>query len=93
MGSNDNTTFLPLSPKIGGQIMNNKLKVCQFFTKEQAKHVYKKTELGDIINTEILHQEIKQEMQLNRIDDTSRETNSYKELIVYTAEKIEPLLT
>ena len=32
------------------------------------------------------------ERQLNRIDDTNRETNPYKELIVNTAEKIEPLL-
>ena len=31
--------------------------------------------------------------QLNRMDDTSRETNPYKELIVNNAEKIEPLLT
>ena len=30
--------------------------------------------------------------QLNRIDDTSREINPYKELIVKNAEKIEPLL-
>ena len=32
-----------------------------------------------MINTETLHQEIEQERQLNRIDDTSRETNSHKE--------------
>ena len=36
---------------------------------------------------------MEQERQLNRIDDTSRETNPYKELIVNNAEKIEPLLT
>ena len=42
-------------------------------TKEQANHVYKKTEPGEIINTETLGQEIEQERQLNRIDDTSGE--------------------
>ena len=62
-------------------------------TKEQAEHVYKKTESSDIINTETLHQEIEQERQLNRIDDASRETNPYKELIVNNAERLEPLLT
>ena len=62
-------------------------------TKEQAKYVYKKTESGEIINTETLHQEIEQERKLNRIDDTSRDTNSHKELIVNNAEKIEPLVT
>ena len=40
-----------------------------------------------------MHQEIEQERQLNRIDDTKRETKPCKELIVDNAEKIEPLLT
>ena len=62
-------------------------------TREQAYHVYKKTESGKVINTETLSQELEQERQLNEIDDTSRETNPYKELIVNNAEKIEPLLT
>ena len=38
-------------------------------------------------------QEIEQERQLSSMDDTSRETNPYKEMIVNNAEKIEPLLT
>ena len=62
-------------------------------TREQAKHVYKKTESSEIINTETLSQELEQERQFNRIDDTSGETNPYKELIVNNAKKIEPLLT
>ena len=41
----------------------------------------------------MIEQELVQEKQLNRIDDTSRETNPYKELIVNNAEKIEPLMT
>ena len=61
-------------------------------TRDQANHVYKKTELGEVINTETLQQELEQERQLNRIDDTSGETNPYKEVIVNDAEKIEPLL-
>ena len=61
-------------------------------TREQANHVYKKTELGEVINTETLHEELEQERQVNRIDDTSAETNPYKELTLNNAEKIEPLL-
>ena len=61
-------------------------------TREQANLVYKKTESGEIINTETLWQELEQERQLNRIDDTSREINPYKEFIVNKTEKIEPLL-
>ena len=61
-------------------------------TREQANFVYKKTELGEMINTDTLQQEIEHERQLNKIDDTSGDTNPYKELIVNNAEKIEPLL-
>ena len=41
----------------------------------------------------MIEQKIEQERQLDKMDDTSRETNSYKELIVNNAEKIEPLMT
>ena len=46
-----------------------------------------------MINTDTIKQEIEQEKQLSKIDDTSRETNPYKELIVNNTEKIEPLMT
>ena len=90
-GRNYPTTFLPLSPKIDAQVNSNKPSVGQYLTGEQANHVYKKTELGEVINTETLQQELEQERQLNRIDDTNRETNPYRELIVNNAEKIETL--
>ena len=89
----DPTTVLLLSPKLGGQVNNNRPKDSQHLTKEQARHVYKKTESSGKINTDTLQQEIEQEIQLNRIDYTSRDSNPYKELIVNNAEKIEPLLT
>ena len=41
----------------------------------------------------MIEQEIEQERQLDKMYDTSRETNPYKELIVNNAEKIEPLMT
>ena len=40
-----------------------------------------------------IQQELEQERQLDRIDDTNGETNPYKELIVNNAEKLEPLMT
>ena len=69
--------MLPLSSKIGGQINNNKPKDNRYLT-EQAMHIYKKIESGTIINADTMHQEIEKERELNRIDDTSRETNPYK---------------
>ena len=85
--------FLLLSSKTVGQEVNTKPKTNQYRTEEQSRYVYKKTESGSIINTDTLCQEIEQERQLNRIDDTNRETNPYKEFIVNNAKKIEPLLT
>ena len=55
--------------------------------------MYKETESGEMINVDTTQQEIEQEEQLNKIDDTSRDTNPYRELIVNNAEKIEPLMT
>ena len=91
-GRNDTTTFLPLDPKIGGQNIDNPM-VGQYLTRDQTRFIYKKVETGEIINTNTVQQEIEQEKQLGKIDDTSRETNPYKELIVNNTEKIEPLMT
>ena len=64
----------------------------QYLTRDQTRYIYKKVETGEMINTGMIQQEMEQEKQLGRIDDTSRETNPYKELIVNNAEKIEPLV-
>ena len=78
--------------KIGGQINHDRPSVGQFLTREQASYVYKKVESGETINVDTIQQEMEQEEQLNKIDDTSGETNSYRELIVNNAEKMEPLM-
>ena len=92
-GRDGTTAFLPLDSRIGGQGRDNHPTVGQFLTREQTRYIYRKVEIGEIINTDMIEQEIEQEKQLNRIDDTNRETNPYKELIVNNAEKIEPLMT
>ena len=79
---------------IGGQIgRDNRPSIGQYLTREQTNYIYIKTESGEMINIDILSQEVEHERQLNRIDDTNREINPYRELIVNNAEKIEPLLT
>ena len=40
-----------------------------------------------------VQQEIEQKMQLNKIDDNNGEINPYRELVVNTAERTEPLMT
>ena len=90
-GRNGPTTFLLLNSKIGGQVNNNRPSIGQFLTREQLRYIYKKTESGEIIDTETI-QELQQERQLNKIDATNRGTNPYKELIVNNTEKLEPLM-
>ena len=92
-GRSGPTAFLPLDSKIGGQINCNRPSVGQFLTREQSSYVYKKTESGEIINADTIQQEIEQEKQLNKLDDTSGDINPYKELIVNNAEKLGPLMT
>ena len=46
-----------------------------------------------MINVNTIWQEMEWEEQLSKIDDTSGETNPYKELIVNNVEKIVPLIT
>ena len=91
-GRDGTTTFLPIDSKIGGQVSCDRPNVGQFLTREQASYVYKNMETGEMINTDTIQQEMEQEEQLNKMDDTNGETNPYQELIVNNAEKIEPLM-
>ena len=49
--------------------------------------------MGEMINVNTIQQGMEQEEQTRKIDDMSRETNPYRELIVNNAEKIVPLMT
>ena len=75
------------------EVRYNHPTVGQFLTREQTTYIYKKIETGEIISTDMIEQEIEQERELDKMDDTSQEINPYKELIVNNAEKIEPLMT
>ena len=83
----------PLESRIGGQDRCIHPSVGQFLTREQTRFIYKKIETGEIINTDMIEQEIEQERQLDRMNDTSRETNLYQDLMVSNEEKIGPLMT
>ena len=49
-GRDGTTTFLPLDSKIGGQVSHDRPNVGQFLTREQTSYVYKKVEMGEVIN-------------------------------------------
>ena len=58
-----------------------------------ARHIHKMVEWGDINNISTMKQEIDQDQELNRLDDTSRDINPYRELIVNNAEKTYTILS
>ena len=86
-GRDGTTAFLPLDSRIDGQVRDNHPTVGQFLTREQMRYIYRNVETGEMINTDTIEQETEQEEQLNKIDDTSRETNPYHKCIVNNAEK------
>ena len=88
-GRDEAATFLPLDSRIGGHDRDSHLTVGQYLTRDQARHIYKKVETGEIINVDMVKHEIEQEKQLSQIDDDSGEVNPYRELVVNNAEKIE----
>ena len=92
-GRDDATTFLPLDSRIGGQSRDSLPMIRQYLTRDQTNFVYKKVEMGVLINMDTIQQEIEQEKQLNRMDDESSEINPYRELIVNNAEKLESPMT
>ena len=82
---------MPLNTNIGGQIRSDKhkYKEIKYLMEDQARHICKNVESGNIININTLRQEINQHWELNSLDDTSRDINPNRELIVNNAEKVE----
>ena len=62
-------------------------------TPQQTNFVYKKVELGSLINKNTIKEELDADVELDRMDDNSGDENPYKELIVNNAGKIESALT
>ena len=92
-GRDDTTAFLPLDFRIGGQNRDSYPTVGQYLTRDQTRYIYEKVETGEMINMHTVQQEIEQEKQLNRIDDDNGEINPYRELVVNSADRTEPLMT
>ena len=62
-------------------------------TPQQTNFVYKKVELGSLINKNTIKEKLDTDIELDRMDDNSEDENPYKELIVNNAGKIESTLT
>ena len=61
-------------------------------TPKQTKYIYKKVELGSLINKDTTKEEIDPDVELDKIEHNSGDENVYKELIVNVS-KIENVLS
>ena len=88
---------MPFSQRIGGndgkvRNINNSVRNTDCLMPKQTKYIYKKVELGSLMNKEMIKGEVDSDTGLDRIDDNSGDKNPYRELIVNNATKLESTL-
>ena len=81
---------MPLNANISGQIGHIKDKDTKYLTEDQARHICEKVELGRVINTDTIKQEMEQ--ALDRMADTSGEKNLYHYIKINKAERDNTIL-
>ena len=62
-------------------------------TPQQTNFIYKKVELGSLINKNTIKEELDADVGLERMDDNSGDENPYKELIVNNVSRVDNALT
>ena len=89
---------MPFSQKLCGD--NNGIRDCRngsrdgnCLTPQQTDFVYRKVELGSLINKETIREEFYSEAELDKIENNKGDKNQYRELIVNNACKIENTLS
>ena len=89
---------MPLGSKLGGNSKKKEVnksdsidKNC--LTSRQADYVYKKVELGSLINKNTMKEGIDPDVELDRMNNNSGDKKPYRELIVNNAGKIESMLS
>ena len=60
---------------------------------KHADYIYRKVELGSLSNKNIMKEEIDQDVELDKMNNTSGDENPYRELIVNNAGNIENTLS
>ena len=60
-------------------------------TPRQTNFIYKKVELGSLINKNTVKEELDTHTELDRMDDNNREENPYRDLVVNNADRVEML--
>ena len=97
-GKNGPTAFLPLGSKLGEENSNRKINKGEntdkrYQTAIHGNYIYRKVQLGNLFNKNMMRQEIDQDIELDKMDNTNGEENWYRELIVNNVGKIETTLS
>ena len=71
---------MPFSQKIGGNDgkagnINSSTGSVKCLMPKQTKYIYRKVEFGNLINKETMKNEIDSDMEIDRVDDESRDEN------------------
>ena len=90
--------FFPLGSKSGGENTDRKINKGEntdkrYLTAKQANYVYRKVELGNLTNKNMMRQEIDQDIRLDKMDNTISDEILYMELIVNNAGNLETTLS
>ena len=64
-----------------------------YLTTKQSDYIYRKVESANLINKNMMRQEIDQNVELDKMDNTSGDENPYRECIVNNAGKVETTLS
>ena len=62
-------------------------------TPKQPEYIYRKVELGSLINKNAIKEETDPDIELDKIDNNSGEGNPYVELIVNNGSKVEKMIS
>ena len=89
---------MPLGPNLGGNNKGREINksnniIKEYLTMKPADYIYRKVELGSLINKNTMKEEIDQDVELDKMHNTSGDKNPYRELIVNNAGKIENTLS
>ena len=87
-GRNDSATFLPISQGLGrNKSITPRNTNC--LTARQTNFIYKKVELGSLINKNTVKEELDADAKLDRMDNSNGDKNPYRDLVVNNADKVE----
>ena len=84
---------MPLGLNVGGnnmkeQVNKNDSIDRNYLTSKQADYIYRKVELGSLINKNTMKEQIDPDIELDKMDNTRGDENPYRELIVNNVGRI-----